>query len=364
VSRYRDVQAVLNSSIASSDRLGVVRALRPDAEHPDVKALFDRLSLHFLFMDAPRHTRLRTLASKAFTPRRMEGMRAAIQRVVDDLLEPLLGGSEIELMKDFAVPLPVFVICEMLGIPEADRMRLKHWSEEYATFLGGVLLLPHEVVLRISRSMADFMEYFQELCRVRAERPGADLLSALLQAEQDGDALDRDSVCGTAMLLIMAGHETTTNLIGNGLLALLRQPEALQRLRELPELWPSALDELLRFDSPVQLVARRLLDDMLLDEQRLPAGAVVYLLIGSANRDPARYVEPERLDLARASNRHLSFGYGPHYCIGAALARIETQTALRSLLARATQLSAAGAELEWRANPTLRGLSCLRLQLR
>jgi cytochrome P450 len=198
---------------------------------------------------------------------------------------------------------------------------------------------------------------------VRAENPGDDLLSALLRAETGEGMLDRDAVCATAVLLITAGHETTTNLIGNGLLALLRQPEALAQLRADEALWPSAIEELLRFDSPVQFIVRKAGADMRLGDQLIAADDVLYLVTGAANRDPLRFSDPDRLDFARPKNRHLSFGQGPHYCIGAALARLEARVALAALLERADEMEAIHARPQWVQNPGLRGLASFPLKL-
>lgn len=364
VSRYRDVLDVLTSPVASAQRLNRARRLRADGEHPEIRALYEQLSLQMLFVDAPQHTQLRALVSKAFTPSFVQQMRPAIQKTVDELLHTASGRvprSAFDVISQLAVPLPMRVICDMLDIPEADRAELKFWSSEYAEYLGGAPMLPHETMLRIARSMIDYLGYFRELSAARRANPGADLLSALLRAETETGALDRDSVCATAVLLITAGHETTTNLIGNGLLALLRQPEALEQLRRAPELWPSAVEELLRFDSPVQFIARRTAAELQVGGQLIPAEQIVFLMTGAANHDPERFEHPQRLDFARAKNRHLSFGQGPHYCVGAALARLEAQVALSTLTERMQGLQLVAAEPEWSPNPALRGLTRLRV---
>lgn len=201
-----------------------------------------------LFLDPPHHTRLRGLVSKAFTPTFVQRTRPTIQHTVDELLETATTSGRLDVIHLLAVPLPMRVICDMLNIPEADRAKLKHWSSEYAEFLGGAPLLPHETMIRIAQSLKEYMNYFRELSASRIAESGDDLLSALLRAETGDGMLDRDAVCATAVLLITAGHETTTNQIGNGLLALLRQPEALDQLRASPDLWPAAIEELLRFD--------------------------------------------------------------------------------------------------------------------
>jgi cytochrome P450 len=363
VSRYADVYDVLMREAASSQRLQRARQIRPDADDPVIRELFAQLAQQMLFVDPPQHTRLRALVSKAFTPTFVQRMRPTIEHIVGLLLEEPFAVGELDVIRELAVPLPMRVICDMLDIPEGDRASLKFWSSEYADFLGSAPVLPHERMLSIARSLGEYMRYFRELSAVRAENPGDDLLTALLQAETDGGMLDREAVCATAVLLITAGHETTTNLIGNGLLALLRQPKALDQLRAEKALWPSAIEELVRFDSPVQCIVRRAAADMSLGAHRIQTDEVLYLMTGSANRDPLRFLEPDRLIFARAKNRHLSFGQGPHYCIGAALARLEAQVALSALLERTQGMQPIDARPQWVQNPGLRGLATFRLKL-
>jgi cytochrome P450 len=362
VSRYSDVLAILTSDDGSSQRLQRARRLRADADDPTIRELYDQLAQQILFLDAPLHTQLRALVSKAFTPTFVQRMRPTIANIVDELLERPFARGELDVIQELAVPLPMRVICDMLDIPEADRASLKFWSSEYADFLGGAPVLPHARMLQIASSLADYMRYFRELSVVRAANPGNDLLSALLRAETEHGALDREAVCANAVLLITAGHETTTNLIGNGLLALLRQPEAFEQLQRSPELWPAAIEELLRYDSPVQFIVRRAAADLRVGDQRIAADDVVFLLTGAANRDPNRFADPDRLDFARPKNRHLSFGQGPHYCIGAALARSEAQLALSALMARARDMELVDAMPHWTPNPSLRGMATMPLR--
>jgi cytochrome P450 len=362
VSRYEDVLEVLTREEASAQRLQRARRIRSDADHPAIRELYEQLAHQMLFLDPPHHTRLRTLVSKAFTPTFVQHMQPTIEHIVGMLLEEPFAVGQLDVIAELAVPLPMRVICDMLDIPEGDRASLKFWSSEYAEFLGGAPVLPHERMLGIARSLGDYTRYFRELCLVRAENPGDDLLSALLRAETGDGMLDRHAVCATAVLLITAGHETTTNLIGNGLLALLRQPAAIERLRGNPALWPNAIEELLRFDSPVQFIVRRAGADMIVGDHRIEPDDVLYLVTGAANRDPRRFSNPDRLDFARSKNRHLSFGQGPHYCIGAALARLEAQVALSALLERADEMEAVHARPQWVKNPGLRGLATFPLK--
>jgi cytochrome P450 len=362
VSRYADGLAALQSGRVSANRLDQVRRLRPDAENEEIRSFFESLKLQILFLDPPEHTRIRALVMKAFTPARVERMRARIARIVESLLDARLPSGGLDVIADLAIPLPMMVICDMLRIPDEDRARLKRWSEDYATFLGGSIMLPPEAMLTLARSMADFMSYFRELCRQRRDDPGDDLLTVLLQAEDAGTTLDREDVCATSVLLIAAGHETTTNLIGNGLLALLRQPDALQRLREDSSLFPAAIEELLRFDSPVQMTVRRAVDEIEVGGERIAAGDVFYALVGSANRDAERFPNPDELSFTRPNNRHLAFGHGAHYCLGAPLARLEAQLALSALLDRTGEIRLREDPPPWRPNPALRGLASLAVE--
>lgn len=362
VSRYQDIVSLLSESEGLSSRIDALRSLRPDADHPDISRGFDTLPRMFLFADPPAHTRLRALINKAFTPGRIQAMQGLIERTVDGLLERALRKQELELMSEFAVPLPMHVICEMFAIPDADRATIKRWSTDAVAFLAGAVALPHDEAVRTARSVERYMNYFRELCQERKLAPGDDLLTALLNAEDRGDALDREDVCATALMFITGGFETTSNLIGNGLLGLLRQPSVAEHLRGTPSLWPTAIDELLRYDSPGQYIARLVTQRTELREVVLEAGSVVYLVIGSGNRDPQRFENPDSIDPARPRHRHLSFGLGPHYCIGAALARLEAEVAFRELFKRTGPLRVREGDLSWQPNPMFRGLSRLVVQ--
>lgn len=300
VSRYRDVHALLTHPQASAQRIPAGNA-RPD---PLLRDMFEALRCQILFLDPPQHTRLRGLISQAFTPRAVQGMRGAIQHTVDALLAKAVSGGAFDVIGQLAVPLPLRVICDMLDIPHADRAQLKRWSEDYARLLGHFHVLPREALLGIAHSLTEYMQYFRQLSVVRREHPGTDLLSALLRASDQDGALDREAACATAVLLITAGHETTTHLIGNGLLALLNRPEVIEQLQSAPELWPNAIEELLRFDSPVQFVARRAVADIAIEQHTIGAGELVFLLTGAANRDPERFVDPDRVAVMRAQPKH------------------------------------------------------------
>lgn len=286
-----------------------------------------------LFADPPRHTRLRGLVNRAFTPRVVASMRDTIQMLIDDLLDATADRGQMDVIRDLAYPLPTMVIARLLGVPPEDRTRLKAWSDDFAVFIGGGATLPG-VPERADASVRELSAYLREIVAERRRAPGVDLISGLLQAEERGDVLDEDELYATCMLVLIAGHETTTNLIGNGLLALLIHPGERARLQDDPALLPGAIDELLRYDSPVQVTSRIPRETFSWEGHTFRAGQFVDLWLGAANRDPARFPEPDRLDLSRVDNRHLAFGYGAHFCIGAPLARLEGERAIGTVLRR------------------------------
>lgn len=310
--------------------------------------------------DPPEHTRLRRLVSMAFTPRAIEGMRPRIQQVVDGLLDAVAGGS-MDVVRHVAYPLPVVVIAEMLGVPAEDRARFKRWASEGLSGIVGRFASPEQRE-RASRSGRELDAYFRETIARRRHDPGEDLISRLIAARDEGQALSDEEVFDNCTLLITAGHETTTGLIAGGLLALLRRPDQLARLHDDPSLLPTAVEELLRFEPPVQAVTRRAREDVDLDGRVVEAGQVVYAVIGAANRDSRRFEAPDELDVGRRDNPHLDFGDGIHFCLGAPLARAEAQIAIGSLLRRFPALRLAG-EPEWGGNFIVRGLTRLPLEV-
>ncbi|HEV8457259.1 MAG TPA: cytochrome P450 [Methylomirabilota bacterium] len=319
-----------------------------------------RLPTSMLFRDPPDHTRLRGLVSRAFTPRVVEGLRPRIQQIVDGLLDRVQGAGRMEVISDLAYPLPVTVISEMLGVPEEDRERIKQWSADIARSLDAIgLPTDPEIVDRGRTGRRAIGDYFRSLLPDRKKRPRGDLLSLLIEAEEQGDKLSEGELLATCVLLYIAGHETTVNLIGNGLLALLRHPKELERLRDAPALVQSAVEELLRYDGPVQRTARITNADVELGEHKIPKGSMVVPVIGAANRDPAHFPDPDRLDVSRPDNRHIAFGFGIHFCLGAPLARLEGQITLGTLLHRLPQLALSTERPEWRESQVLRGLKAL-----
>ena len=313
-----------------------------------------------LFRDPPDHTRLRSLVNRAFTPRVIEGMRSHIQGIVDRLLDRVQSRREMDVIGDLAYPLPVTVICDMLGVPVTDHEQIKEWSSDIIRSLDAIGVPSDETIIERGRvGRKGIADYFRGLLPDRRRNPRADLLSSLIAVEEQGDRLTEGELLSTCVLLFIAGHETTVNLIGNGLLALLRHRDQLERLLADPGLLGTAVEELLRFDSPVQRTARIINAEVELGGKVLPKGAFVVAAIGAANRDPAHFADPDRLDVARADNRHIAFGFGIHFCLGAPLARVEGQIALQSLLRRMPGLRLTGPEPEWRESSTLRGLKAL-----
>jgi pimeloyl-[acyl-carrier protein] synthase len=320
-------------------------------------------ALSMLHKDPPDHTRLRGLVNKAFTPRVVDRLRPNIQQIVDALIDRVRDTGRTELIEDLAYPLPVTVICEMVGVPVGDRERFKQWSLDVARSLDVGVMNPDPVLIEQSnRARRDLAGYFRELIAERRQRPRDDLMTGLIAAEEQGDVLSEGELIATLILLFIAGHETTVNLIGNGVLALLRNPDELRRLQDDPGLIESAVEELLRYDGPVQRTARTANADVTISGHPVQAGQMVVALLGAANRDPAHFPDPDRLDVARSENRHLAFGWGIHFCLGAPLARLEGQIAIATLFRRLPGLRLATDKVEWRETSVLRGLKALPLE--
>jgi cytochrome P450 len=363
LTRHRDVQFALKDA-----RFSVVRQHAAIVEQyrdqlPIGAALAEGGGLRsMLLMDPPDHTRVRGLVSKAFTPRRVAALRPRIEAIVAELLAEV-GAGEWDLIDALAAPLPAIVIAELLGVPAADHRKFKAWSSELVGAVGaGNPLAARE---QFEKALAQLVEYLGGVIDERRRTPSArgdDLISAMIEAQEERDALTDAELLATSNLLLLAGHETTTNLIGNGTLALLRHPDQLARLRADRSLQRPAIEAQLRFDSPVQATARVTLEDVALDGATLPARAMVICGIGAANRDPDVFPDPDRLDLGRADDHHLSLGFGAHFCLGAPLARLEAEVAFGALLERFPKLALAGGDLSHRANFVLRGL--VRLPVR
>jgi len=315
----------------------------------------------FVFQDPPNHTRLRALVNAAFTPQMVQALRPRVQAIVDGLLDRAADARRLDVVADFGFPLPAIVIAELLGVPSADRERFRSWSADLAA-VGGLVRMAADRADRVRRARESGEElnaYFRDIVRERRRSPRDDLVSRLTTVDTGERALDETEIVDTCVLLLFAGHETTTNLVGNGVLALLQHPDELRRLRTDPNLIGAAVEELLRYDSPVQARVRVARHDVELGGRRIAAGDRVMALLGAANRDPDRFLDPDRLDLSRPDNRHVSFGYGIHFCTGAALARLEGAVAIGSLVRRFPRLELEQTVLGWRKTLTLRGLTAL-----
>jgi cytochrome P450 len=324
-------------------------------------ALPDMSGRILLFMDPPDHTRLRGLVRQAFTPAVVENLKPRIRELVGALLTRAEHEREFDLIRDFAYPLPVTVIAEMLGIPAEDRDMFREHSRHLAPLLDWDA--PIESLRKAAETAFTFIAYLIELIEQRRAHPKEDLISALVAAEQEGERLNHEELVSLCLLLFVAGHETTMNLIGNGTLALLRHPDALNALRAEPEIARTAVEELLRYDSPVQLTARTALADVEVGDKTIPRGQQMIVLLSAANRDPAAFSQADGLDLRRADNHHLSFGHGGHFCLGASLARVEGAIAFAALAQRFERIELLTDEPEWRETITLRGLKSLPLRV-
>ncbi|WP_433336494.1 cytochrome P450 [Spirillospora sp. CA-294931] len=317
----------------------------------------------FILLDPPEHTRLRSLVNKAFTPRTVSRLAGRIQELTDEMLDRVIDAGEVDFMDAVAYPLPVTVISELLGVPAADRDAIRDLSHVVARSVDPDFQHTPEELARRDDAFTRFDDYFRGLAAERRVRPADDLLTSLVTVHQDGERLTEPELLTTCILLYVAGHETTMDLLGNGLLALIRHPEERERLRADPSLADSAVEELLRFDPPTQMSRRTALEDAEVGGQAIAAGEQVVIMRGAANRDPAAFADPERLDLGRKENRHLAFDGGIHFCLGAPLARMEGAIAFATLARRAARLELATDELTYRDNLIIRGLAALPVRL-
>lgn len=360
--RYPDCLAVLHHPAASTDT--TQSELYAQAVEAGLAPPPDEMpSRSFLFMDPPDHTRLRGLVSKAFTPRRVEALRPRIAAIVDDLLATAADQDPFDVVEQLAYPLPVQVICELMGVPVADHHRFAAWSRSLARSLDPDFSLSPEERQARDEAVGLFREYFLELIATRRSAPGEDLLSALIAAEEAGDRLTEEELLSTLILLLVAGHETTVNLIANGALAFLRHPDQLVRLQADPGLIGGAVEEVLRFDPPVQLDGRTFVEPTEVNGIEIGAREQVLLVLAAANRDGDVFTDPDHFDIGRRDVHHLSFGHGIHHCLGAALARAEGQAALSAMAGKFTRWELAADELAYKDNIILRGLVALPVRL-
>ena len=362
LTRYEDVKRVCLDAGMSSDRLRPFFATLPSAEAARIADLVRYLTLWMVFRDAPDHTRLRRLAAKVFNVRSIHALRPNVTALTAWLLDAIGARDEIDFIADFAGPLPALVIMDMLGAPRSELARLKRLSDEMALFIGSARDAP-EKYERAQSATREMAELFRALIAPRRAAPQDDLLSALVHVEEDGDRLSDDELVATCVLLLFAGHETTTHHLANGLAALLRFPAELARLRADPGLAPAAVEELLRYDGPIGAQVRIVREPRVFHGKTFNPGERVFLLMNAANRDPRAYHDPDRLDLGRNGVPHLTFGFGAHICLGFPLARLEGQIALPAVLARWPRVELAAAHLEWMDSMVLRGMKALPLRI-
>ena len=362
VSRHADVDALLRDRRLGRSYLHVATHAemgRP-AEPPEQEPFWRVIRGGMLDVEPPDHTRLRRLVSRAFTPRTVERLRETVQRVTDSLVDDALAQGECDLLATIAEPLPVTVIAEMLGIPEQDRHLLRPWSSDICGMYE--LEVSEQTARTAVRACEEFSAYLIELSRERRARPREDLITALTQVVDDGDVLTDDELVGTCVLLLNAGHEATVNVTGNGWWALFRHLDQLARLRADPSLVASAVEELMRWDTPLQMFERWVLEDLEIGGVQVPRGAELGLLFGSANRDPDVFADPAVLDVGRQHNPHVAFGAGVHFCLGAALARLELQISFSTVLRRLPRLELL-VEPAWKPGYVIRGLQELRVRV-
>ena len=387
LSRYEDI-ASLYTDERFSRAQGLMRGFERLSEHDQhiARPVYQSFSQTLFYADPPYHTHLRSLMNHAFTPRYVERLRPFIEQTINQLLDPSAG--EMDVIRDLAYPLPVMVIAELIGLPAGDRVKFKAWSDDLFAILGTVKPKSQQLLERAAQSLEEMSEYIRHLAKRRRDSLGDDLLSILLAASDgetcpyphrpapphftmgqpigDGEsssALTEDELVANVNILLSTGHETTTHLIGNGVLAFLQHPDQTALLKEKPALIESAIDEILRYDNPVQITYRSALEDAELNGRLIRRGDLVNTIIGSANRDPKRFSEPNRFIITRSEGRHLSFGLGIHYCIGAPLVKLEAEIAFETILRRYPNLALATDTLEWQEQPIFRGLKSLPVDL-
>ncbi|MDQ6809179.1 MAG: cytochrome P450 [Verrucomicrobiota bacterium] len=355
VTRYTDVIQVLHSF--SADRTPTpeqLTAMGLSGMNPIAEVMVKQM----LFMDAPAHTRLRGLASVAFTPHRVRALREHILGIVNDLLDHVVALGEMDLIRDFAAPMPAIVTARMLGVPHEDHAKLKKWSADFAEMLGNFQHNPDRIP-RVLESTNHLTDYFRDAIAQQRANPREGLIHSFMTAELNGDRLTEEEIIANCVVTMVGGQETTTNLIGNGLLTLMRNPDKLARLRDEPELLQSGIEELLRYESPSQHTGRIAREDVTIGGKEIRKGQAVMAIMAAGNRDPERFPQPDELLLDRKDNKHLAFGWSSHFCFGAPLARLEAQIAFEAVLRRLPDLQLASGPLTWRDNSGLRGLTAL-----
>ena len=367
VTRYADVkQVALNNREISADRLTPFFKTNTEYQRGSIESLVRYLNHWMVFRDPPDHTRLRRLFNKAFTPTSVSNLRPNIEDIVGHLIDGMEAkarrGETVDYIADFAYPLPASVIMDLLGVPRADLERVKVWSDDIALFIGTAQVAGNKY-LRAEAGAKAMSDYFRSLVEARTSEPRDDMISQLVLARDDRDALTTDEIIGTCILLLFAGHETTTNLIGNGFLYSMKHRDQWERLVADPGLAATAIEEYLRYDGPSGAVARVAAADLEMTGKTIRAGQRVFAFVNSANRDPEAFDDPERFDIGRAVSPHMTFGHGIHFCLGAPLARLEAQIAAVRLAERLPKVRLCGGEPEWHDSLILRGVKRLPVQL-
>ena len=360
LTRYDDVVSTMQDFKRFSSKGRFTRVIEGELPEPvleKIAPLIRHYSTGLINVDPPDHTRMRALVHKAFSPRVLERLRSHIQEITDELLDEVQPRGEMEVIREFAYPLPVIVIAELMGVPQEDRDRLKGWSGRIIEFMA----TPRpsaEVMLRSQEALLELREYFRGIYDQRRKEPREDLIGNLVEVEEAGNKLTEEELLSTCVTILIGGHETTTNLISSGLYALLQHPDALLRLKRNPSLIETAVEEFLRYEGPFQRNRRVVMEDLDLRGKRIQKGQLVLQFVGAANRDPEEFPDPDRLDIERQPNRHEAFGYGVHYCLGAALSRIEAPIAINTILNRMPDLKLATDAVTWN-NAVFRGLEAL-----
>lgn len=357
VTRYADAKAVLRDPRFCVDKMpNNVKNKGHYLKQKDFNTLAQAIDKWLIFLDPPEHTRLRGLISKAFSSTSINFLRPQIQQITDELISKVRHKGFMDIISDFACPLPCNVIAAILGIPVEDWFKLYHWSDELSNILDPLRSL--EDYEQMNKVAQEFTDYFKSLIAQRKKSPHQDLLSALITVKEQNNKLSEEEIISVCMLLFFTGEETTVNLIANGMLALLRHPQQMQQIKTQPMLIQSAVEEILRYDSPIQITTRVATEDVVLDGVTVRCGEKVLVVLGAANRDPAQFPDPDRFDITRANNSHLAFADGIHYCLGAALTRIEAEIAINTLV-QLPDLKLSPDKLEWRNKVAFRSLKAL-----
>ncbi|MCG6134396.1 MAG: cytochrome P450 [Nostoc sp. LLA-1] len=354
--RYQDVAAAMQDKRMSAKRPPISKL--PELEQQNIFPLLETLSKWMLFCDPPEHTRLRGLFNKAFTPSIIGSMAERIQALVDELIDGVYERGNIDILHDLAYPMPAIVIAQMLGANYEDREQFKKWSSDLARFFG-MFRMNTEILTSAKNSVREMKEYFRIILEERRCQPQDDLISSLIFAQKKENLVDDEEIISNCVFLTFAGHETTTNLIANGLLALLENPSQMQLLKDNPSLITTAVEEFLRYDSPVQRQARIAVTDLEIGGKQISQGQRIFLVIGAANRDPEQFLDPDKLDITRPENPHLAFGKGTHFCLGASLGRLEAQISIKTVIKRLSSLRLNTDQIEWHENPSLRGMKSM-----